>query len=267
MQRYRANVDHAFRMAAELSARVQHGTPVGAALELAERLMKEQQGSTGEKERLVRVRRKRRLWVEGEKVGEVAGWGPAVPPRSEAKKDDKAGQRSFVPSQNQHASTPVSGLIPPKTPTAVQSYLSALRAYLKGSWDAGVGPKEVELKQVKARIARFTEQSFTLEVQVTPLVKAFIDASPKYASDELDADLVSIDLAGLVVGGINEDITSTTTPSKFPNFRSLSADILTQTTRALPTSTKAGDVWTAYMPITEAIARLVLAAAQFQSQS
>ncbi len=86
-------------------------------------------------------------------------------------------------------------------------------------------------------------------------------------------ELVSVDLAGLTLGGFTEAITSTT-PSAFPIFRSLSADILAQTNRALSTSAsnasgvkdeKDNAVWLAYKPITEAVARIILAAAQFQA--
>ncbi len=77
LQRYRANVEHAFRVAGELAGRVQDGASVGSALELAERLMKE----GDDKARMLRVRKKRRLFVEQEKVLEVNNWGPPIPVR------------------------------------------------------------------------------------------------------------------------------------------------------------------------------------------
>ncbi|CDU26201.1 uncharacterized protein SPSC_06395 [Sporisorium scitamineum] len=289
MQRYRANVDHAFRVAGELVGRVQDGASVGSALELAERLM--QQGD--EKARLLRVRKKRRLFVEQEKVLEVNSWGPPVPPRSaavvkpavsadkseEAKSNEVKQQvdvSAFLPSQNPSNTILTSSqrdLPPPTTPQAVQSFLAALQSYLKITVDKGFFPPAVQLKHVKARLVTFTSEGFTLEVQVAQVVKALIDASLTYAprsaepSEAPETELKSVDLAALTLGGVDESISSTT-PSTYPIFRSLSTDILAQTHRAVSSARQANtvtDAWTAYKPITETIARLILAAAQFQT--
>ncbi|SJX63316.1 uncharacterized protein SRS1_14136 [Sporisorium reilianum f. sp. reilianum] len=284
MQRYRANVDHAFRVAAELVARVQDAASVGGALELAETLM----AQADEKARLLRVRKKRRLFVEQEKVLEVNSWGPPVSPRPAAVVKPAASEQSstaklevelsaFLPSQNPPntlLTTAQQTLPPPTTPQALQGYLSALHSYLQTAVAKGLFPPTVQLKHVKARIVAFSPEGFTLEVQVAQLVKALIDASVAYAprsaeaaEAEEEAELTSVELAALTLGGVSESITSTT-PSAFPIFRSLSTDMLAQTHRAVPPSRPANtatSVWTAYMPITETVARLILAAAQFQA--
>ncbi|KAJ9479539.1 pH response protein PalF [Pseudozyma hubeiensis] len=284
MQRYRANVDHAFRVAAELVGRVDDGGSVGNALQLSERLMRE----GDEKQRLLRVRKKRRLFVEQEKLLEVGSWGPAVPIRDAVvgKKDEavetkEAGaadgeqpveMTAFLPSQNptNTALTPKQqNLEPPTSPQALQTYLAALHSYLSAAVERGLAPPTIPLKQVKARITAFSAESFTLEVQIARAVRACIEASVIYAPTPSSEQplLHSVDLATLTVGAVNESITSTT-PSAYPIFRSLSADILTQTHRA--TGNKIGDVpphaavWTAYRSITEGVARLMLAAAQLQ---
>ncbi|TKY88499.1 hypothetical protein EX895_002487 [Sporisorium graminicola] len=293
MQRYRANVDHAFRVASELVGRVQDGASVGSALQLAERLM--QQGD--ESARLLRVRKKRRLFVEQEKVLEVNTWGPPVPPRytavakppSGTDKSEEAQQEkskedvdisAFLPSQNPPntiLSTQQQNIPPPTTPQAVQSYLAALRSYLKTTVDKGLFPPTVQLKHIKARIVTFTPEAFTLEVQVAQLVKALVDASVSYAprsssesaetAETPEAELKTVELAALTLGAVAESISSTT-PSAYPIFRSLSADVLTQTHRAVSSARSLGTVtnaWTAYKPITETIARVILVAAQFQA--
>ncbi|CBQ73479.1 conserved hypothetical protein [Sporisorium reilianum SRZ2] len=281
MQRYRANVDHAFRVAAELVARVQDAASVGGALELAETLM----AQADEKARLLRVRKKRRLFVEQEKVLEVNSWGPPVPPRPAAVVKPAASEQSstaklevelsaFLPSQNPPntlLTTAQQTLPPPTTPQALQGYLSALHSYLQTTVAKRLFPPTVQLKHVKARIVAFSPEGFTLEVQVAQLVKALIDASVAYAprstEAEEEAELTSVELAALTLGGVSEPISSTT-PSAFPIFRSLSTDMLAQTHRAVPPSRPANteaSVWTAYMPITETVARLILAAAQFQA--
>ena len=283
MQRYRANVDHAFRVAAELVGRVQDGASVGSALELAERLM---QGGD-EKARILRVRKKRRLFVEQEKVLEVNSWGPPVPParsaasaknppqpahKSEEAKEEQVEVSAFLPSQNPPETILApsqANLGPPTTAQAVQSYLAALHTYLKTTVDKGLFPPTIQLKQIKARIVAFGPEGFTLELRIARLMKAFVEASMIYAPTsaseptEQQGELQSVDLTALTIGGLDEAITSTT-PSRFPIFQSLSSDVLTQTHRATSFS-PAPNVWTAYTPITETIARLILAAASFQA--
>lgn len=222
MQRYRANVDHAFRVAGELVGRVQDNSTVGPALELAERLMKD--GDS--KARMLRVRKKRRLFTEQEKVLETNSWGPPVPARAQTnaasksaeekkEEDSKAELKALLPSQDPSSSNPAlsqRSLSPPRDAKAVQGYLVALHSYLKTAAEKGLLPPGVGLKQVKARIAAISEEGFTLEVQVTPLLKAFIDATPSFTTDEDAGDeqkqLSSVNLAGLTVGGINETIVS-----------------------------------------------------------
>ncbi|SPO24301.1 uncharacterized protein UTRI_03569 [Ustilago trichophora] len=279
VQRYRANVDHAFRVAGELVGRVSDGSSIGSALTLAEKLMRE----GDEKARMLRVRKKRRLFSEQEKVLEVNSWGPPVPSRpnttaiktgndvaKEAAKKDSQEMRAFLPSQNPYNTilTPAQqDLLPPTTAQAVQKYLIALHSYLKTADEKALLPAGISLRQIKARIATFRQGEFSLEVQIGSTVKAVIDASAAFSS-EGGGELASVDLAGLTVGGVNETIT-TTTPSAFPIFRSLSSDILSQTTRAVTSSStekvERGHIWMAYKPVTEAVARLILAAAQFQA--
>ncbi|SOV08694.1 uncharacterized protein UDID_04819 [Ustilago sp. UG-2017a] len=282
MQRYRANVDHAFRVAGELVDRVQDNPTVGPALELAERLMK--QGDS--KARMLRVRKKRRLFTEQEKVLETNTWGPPIPVRvqtntaskaADEKKEDpsKVQIKALLPSQNPNIAALAvqqQPLSPPRDAKAVQGYLAALHGYLKTAAEKGLMPPGVRLKQIRARVATFNTEGFALEVHVVPLLKAFVDATSTSAGADADArdpqqQPVRIDLAGLTVGGVNETITSTRR-SSYPIFRSLSSDILAQTHGALscsPSPTSTRDIWTAYNPITEAIARLILAAAQFQA--
>nr|CDI57040.1 putative protein [Melanopsichium pennsylvanicum 4] len=232
MQRYRANLDHAFRVSSELVARLSDGSSVGTALNLAERLMQE----GDEKARILRVRKKRRLFVEQEKVLEVNSWGPPVPPRThaartakdgtegkerhDAAKRGKAEVSAFLPSQNPDniiSSSAQQYLEPPKTPQAVQKYLSALHSYLKTAAERGLLPAGVALKRIRARVASFTETEFTLELQVAQVMKAVIDATPSFADDNADAEdaeatgeLQSVDLAGVTLGGVNENIVSAT---------------------------------------------------------
>ncbi|GAC97674.1 pH response protein PalF [Pseudozyma hubeiensis SY62] len=233
MQRYRANVDHAFRVAAELVGRVEDGGSVGNALQLSERLMHE----GDEKKRLLRVRKKRRLFVEQEKLLEVGSWGPAVPIRAAVvgKKDEAvesnvaedAGQQSvemtaFLPSQNPtntRLTTKQQNLEPPTSPQALHSYLAALHSYLSVAVEKGLAPPTIPLKHVKARITAFSAESFTLEVQIARAVKACIEASviyaPTQASDAKGESrtqqppLNSVSLASLTVGAVNESIVST----------------------------------------------------------
>lgn len=262
MQRYRANVDHAFRVSTELSSRVLPGSPVGSALDLAERLMR----VADEKERLLRVRKKRRLFVEQEKVLEVNSWGPAVPPPKQVVgegKKEEVGWKSLLPSQNPTSFSATEPIPPPSSPQTLGTYLNALQEYLRTAWGAGVAPTGIGLKQVKVRVASWGQEGFSLELQVKPLIRAVIDATPTYTPQ---GQLISVDVAGLVVGGFAEEITSTTS-SKFPVFRTLSAEILSQTHRALSPHpyAKEGDVWTAHTPLTEVVARLLLSASAFQS--
>ncbi|EST05353.1 hypothetical protein PSEUBRA_005628 [Kalmanozyma brasiliensis GHG001] len=282
MQGYRASVEHAFRVAGELVARVGDGsTPAGAALELAERLMRE--GDEGA--RVLRVRKKRRLLAEQEKAMEANAWGPSVPVRAkdvkaDAEKKEGAEQgavevSAFLPSQNPAntvLATSQQNVPPPTTAQAVGKYLTALHAYLQTTVDKGLAPQTVPLKQVKARITAFAPQGFTLEVQIAQVIKAVIEASFTYCSTADDAneerELQSVEVAALTLGGVSETITSTT-PSAYPIFRTLSTDLLTQTQNAVPSLTAATSadarIWTAYTPITETITRLILAAAHFQS--
>ncbi|KAJ1581367.1 hypothetical protein NDA11_001838 [Ustilago hordei] len=282
MQRYRANVDHAFRVAGELVDRVQDNPTVGPALELAERLMK--QGDS--KARMLRVRKKRRLFTEQEKVLETNTCAPPIPVRvqtntasktADEKKEDpsKVHIKALLPSQNPNIAALAvqqQSLSPPRDAKAVQGYLAALHAYLKTAEEKGLMPPGVPLKQIKARVATFNKEGFALEVHLVPLLKAFVDATSTSTDADVDArdpqqQSVRIDLAGLTVGGIKESITLTR-GSAYPIFRTLSSDILTQTHVALSSSassTCTRDIWTAYKPITEAIARLILAAAQFQA--
>ncbi|GAK68115.1 uncharacterized protein PAN0_040c6348 [Moesziomyces antarcticus] len=247
MQRYRANVDHAFRVSAELVARTQGG-PVGTALELAERLMDD-----GESKRLLRVRRKRRLFTEQEKL--LDGSGPPIPqPRPQAagsKQDAEAGVLPALPltSAQQDLAWPTSA-------DAVQQYLRALHGYLEQAFK-GKG-RDGALKHVKARVASFGQAGFEVEVHVSPILRARIEVTVAESS---------IDIASLAVGAMTESITSTT-PSAFPIFRALSSDVLTHTKRAQRAPAPAhahAAVWSAYAGVTETIARLILSAAQFQT--
>ncbi|ETS61998.1 hypothetical protein PaG_03551 [Moesziomyces aphidis] len=246
MQRYRANVDHAFRVSAELVARTQGG-PVGTALELAEKLMHD-----GESKRLLRVRRKRRLFTEQEKL--LDGSGPPIPQSqpqaAEAKQDAEARVLPVLPLTSAQQ-----GLAWPTSADAVQQYLRALHGYLEEAFkEKG---RDGALKHVKARVASFSQAGFEVEVQVSPILKARIEVTVAESN---------IDIASLAVGAMTESITSTM-PSAFPIFRALSSDVLTRTKRAqrAPASAHA-TVWSAYTGVTETMARLILSAAQFQTQ-
>lgn len=238
MQRYRANVDHAFRVAGELVGRVQDGAPVGNALDLADRLMR----SGDEKARVLRVRKKRRLFVEQEKVLEVNSWGPPVPLRAniaakgvDAQKKEAEGTAdkvvevsAFLPSQNPPNTVLAASqqnLPQPTTAQAVQKYFGALHAYLQTTLDRGLAPQTVPLKHVKARIAAFSQQGLTLEVQVAQVIKGRIDASFMYgkvataenvgAEDGGEGELERVEVAALTLGGVNESIVSV--PPCLPN--------------------------------------------------
>lgn len=238
MQRYRANVDHAFRVAGELVARVQDATGAGAAtaLALAESLMKTQDQSA----RMLRVRKKRRLFVEQEKLLETNNWGPPVPPRRPAtatatgveptrtehkaqvdatEQTLKVELQALLPSQNPPnlALTPAQqDLPPPHNTRAVAKYLVALHSYLQTAVARRVAPGKVPLNQIKARVVSVTPLGFTLEVKVAELLRAVIDATTTNSSaadgggDDEAAAVVAptIDLAGMTVGGVDEAIVS-----------------------------------------------------------
>lgn len=234
VQRYRANVDHAFRVAAELVGRVNDSASVGNALNLAETLMRE----GDEKARLLRVRKKRRLFVEQEKVLEANHWGPPVPSRvavaskiasaTESKQEaEQADQKpaqitAFLPSQNptKVMLSPAQQNLPsPTHARAVQSYLIALHSYLQLTVEKGLAPPTVALKQVRARILAFAPGGFTLEVQVAQVMKACIEANLTFVTkqqaerQELLPLLQSVDVAALTLGAVNESIVSTTPPA------------------------------------------------------
>lgn len=146
---------------------------------------------------------------------------------------------AFLPSQNPPNilfTKPQQDLQPPKTVQAVNNYLVALHSYLKTAHHKNLFPTGINLKHIKARVIAFTPAStFSLEVQVGSIVKAVIDATTTIttfpssstsstttsairegenghdpASEEINkgSEVLSIELAGLTVGGVNETIVS-----------------------------------------------------------
>lgn len=221
MQRYRGNVEHAFRVAGQLATRVQDMASVGSALELAQRLMKERDETT----RILRVRKKRRLFVEQQKLLEANNWGPPAPmpvrsnvtsaAAEETTKRQEVKMTAFLTSQNPpnvELTQAQREVPPPKSAGDVQMYLAALHTYLKTAAEAGLMPQGVGLRQIKARVANFSKTGFSLELQVAPVIKAFIEATPTYetATDHVEAssDLINVELARLTVGALTEAIVS-----------------------------------------------------------
>ena len=226
MQRYRANVEHAFRVANELVSRVSDASSVGSALTLAEKLMR--QGD--DKARMLRVRKKRRLFVEQEKVLEVNSWGPPIPPRATTTKPGSERPKTeeelntLLPSQNTHPvalTTAQKDLPPPTTAQAAHKYLLALHSYLKSADAKGLLPSGIPLKHVKARISSLTPDALTLELQIGSVVKAVLDATLTFhpAAEDERGELQSVELAALTIGGSHETIVS----AKHPSYLRLNA--------------------------------------------
>ncbi len=137
-------------------------------------------------------------------------------------------------------------------------------------------------QNVKARVASFSQAAFEVEVQVSPILKARIEVTVAESN---------IDIASLAVGAMTESIVSSLA-SKVRSYRKLyetsdncpwmyrprrrhlhshlsrAVERRTHTHQARPTrpASAHATVWSAYTGVTETMARLILSAAQFQTQ-
>ncbi|PWZ03821.1 hypothetical protein BCV70DRAFT_198010 [Testicularia cyperi] len=311
IKRYRGSVEHAFQLAQQLHFRVQDPNSAGGALELANKLMQNSDRSN----RILRVRRKRRLLADHEKALDGSQvYAPPPPPQpqvppassqaansnlapgsaadtstaqshpaSSSDQQPKPPQTSILPSLHpDFAAAHTSQIPPPDSPENVRTYLGALQAYFASTPEL----VPVPLDSLRVRLASFTESGFTLELHVLPLIKALVDATVTHHPSSIvleegdeknrSGTETGIEISNLQIVAFTESIEANT-PSRFPVFRSLSVSLLDRIRKDLiqrpsghiappvSLSTQQTSQWQAYLPITEAVARVVLGAAEFRS--
>lgn len=184
IKRYREHVQHAFRIASELVLRLHDpDTPAAGAIQLAQQLM-QQQGRNGaaaesDKDRILRVRKKRRLLLEQDRLLQSSLLHSA-PAQHTTSAVAKAPQEL-----NRHAE-------PPTSTHAIQQYLSYLRIHLLNAVPPAATPL---VKRTKIRLVTFASpsdaiHSFTLELHIQPVLKAVYESV--YPSDDSRARISAV---------------------------------------------------------------------------